>query len=896
MAADIASLRQTADGRGALPPPGHRARLSRLPVAERRAAARRLVDEAIEDLLQRGEPVTASGVQWRAGLSQTPMRDPAIRDAVAAAEATSIQQIAAAVRLPAPDQPRDLRHLPPSHRGAATRRLVELAVAELAERGQPVYRQAVQRRTGLSDTALKTEGVRQVLARAATPRSERHGRLCDARRERVAAVLATEHAELAELTQSDVARRADVAEAFVLKDPDCQRQLVDAGVPKRRHPVPLRERLSRAITELGAHRPWPLAPGDVCRLAETPASGLDAHPDLRRLVDDPAALERFLAEHGVAVELPERRRAALSQEAQAIAVLRALASAGEAPTRAAVAARLAIGQGRLRRFVRFEALRAELLGETAAAIDQDVRRFGLDRLDGLDTHDTRRAYAAKIKRFERWAEATGRAAHPVSPETALAFLDARQEEGVQETTLAGDRRALNALARASGGPPPLPGKHGPRKNRLAEAVVEAYREAADFALDPDRPKPGIAGRQEERIDDRAGIDAFRREGLIGDEPGPALTFEGADGAPVRAVVHFDAEQTLAWLDDELRRLRGREYTRSTHEVYVRRLALFIAFCHLAGRSPLPARVDTVTKFLAWLGGGYFDGKVRGTAVLEQSVSAIRFAHRRHHVPSPTDDPDVGATLQALERRQGRAPVQSTPLGVPELRRLAATMDDSGTLRGVRDKAWMLVTFAAAARVSQTTTRKGLDFDDEQVVVLRWGDVVFHGRRQVELRFVRAKYRDVGETPPKFLDQSQHNRKDWTSPTCPVHALAAWRNLMARKLGYEVGDPGFARLPVFAQLKPVGPRHLGDARVLGEPVAKAQMAVAFKQWALLADIPGSENVTSHSLKIGHIHNALDAGADLETVAHQADHRHVATTQGYARGRDRARLNSSQWLDL
>jgi site-specific recombinase XerD len=888
-----ASNDRRADDAIALPPPGRRARLSALPVAERRDAARRLVDAAVEDLLARGEPVTASGVQRRAGLSQTPLRDSTIRAVIAAAEARSIERVVAAVRLPAPDERRDLRHLPPSHRRAVTRRLVELAVAELVEKGQPVYRESVQRRAGLSDTALKDHGVRTVIATTGTARSERHAEVCDERRARVARAL---EAMTDEPTQSDIARRAGVPEKFVLQDAECQALCGDAGVRKRRHPVPLRERLTRALLELGAHRPWPLSPGDVCVLAEAPASSLDAHPDLRALVDDPAALERFLSDHGVEVDLPERRRLALAEEQQALTVLRELHGRGEVPTRAAVATRLGTGEGRLKRFVRFERLRAELLGETDAVVDEDVHRFGLHRVDGLNTPATRRDYARRLRRYESWAEATGRKPHPVTEKQAVAWLEARQEAGVQETTLNGDRQALNALARAQGYAPPLPGKHGPRKNRLAEAVTEAYRAAAEYALDPSKPKPGVDPRREDHIDDAAGIALYRDVGLVGPEPGRALVFEGADGDQVRALVRFDPDTTLAWLDDELRELRAREHRRSTHEIYLRRLALFIAFADFVDRSPLPARVDTVTKFLAWLGGGHFDGRIRSQVVLEQCVSAIRCAHRRHRLPSPTDDPDVGRTLKALKRRHGRAPLQSTPLYVPQLRRIADVMEDNGTLRGLRDKAWMLVSFSAGARVSQTTTRKGLDFDDEEVVVLRWRDVIFDGTRQLQLRFTRAKHRDPGEVPATFVDQSSHNTSDWISPTCPVHALWHWKRVMARKLDCDPNDAKLDDLPVFPRLKPCGPRHLGDVRVLAEPIAKAAMAEAFKAWAVLAGVEGSARVTSHSLRIGHINSALDAGADIEMVAHQVDHGHLTTTQQYARGRERARANSSQWLDL
>jgi len=889
-----ASTDRRADGAIALPPPGRRARLSALPVAERREAARRLVDAAVADLLARGEPVTALSVQRRAGLSQTPLRDPAIKAAIADAEARSVDQVVAAVQLPAPGERRDLRHLPPSHRRAVTLRLIELAIAELRRAGEPTYREAVQRRTGLSDTALRADGARAALAAAATPRSDRHAAVCEERRARVARALEAVKDEPDEPTQSDVARRAGVSEKFVLQDAECQALCADAGVRKRRHPVPLRERLTGAILQLGAHRPWPLSPGDVCQVAEAPASSLDAHPDLRRLVDDTPALQRFLSEHGVEVDLPDRRRLALAEEQQAVAVLRELHGRGEVPSRSAVAARTGFGEGRLRHFPRFERLRGELLGEGDAAVDLDVRRLGLDRVEGLDSVGSRRDYARRVKRYEDWAERTGRAAHPITRATALDYLAARQDAGVQETTLGADRQALNAVARAQGYAVPLPSKHGPRHNRLAEAVTRAYRAASEYALDPSRPKPGVEARREDTIDDRANLAVYRQQRLIGRDPGRALVFQGADGETVRALLAFEPEAALAWLGEKLQRIQRRAGTRATHEVYVRRMSFFLAFCDLFERSPLPARVDTVTKFLVWLAAGHFDGKPRGMSVLRQCAATIAYAHRKHGIPSPTSDPAVGEALDALERHFGKPPVQSAPVSLEDLRVLVETMDDSGTVRAVRDKAWVLLTFGGAARVSQTTTRRGMDFDDEDVVTLTWGNVRIHGARQIEFRIQRAKHRAPGEVPPKYVDQSSFNRTDWTSPTCPVRALLDWKAEMARRLGWQANDARLHELPVFPRLRPVGPRHLGNVRVLVEPISKAQMAASFKAWALLADLPEADRMSSHSLKIGHVAAALDGGADLDSVADQADHRRIDSTKMYARGRDRRRHNSSQCL--
>jgi hypothetical protein len=878
-----------------LPLRGQPARLTQLPVEERRPAARALAEAAIADLRARGEPVTALAVQRRAGLSPAPMRAPDIQAAVRAAERRSIEETAASVRLPREGGTGDLRSLPPSHRPAVTARLVELAVAELRAAGAAVYREAVQRRTGLSDTALRGDAVRQLIADAATPRSARHARTCEERRERLAKTLDLERHRLGELTQSEVARLADVPETFARADGECQRLFADAGVAKRRHPIPVRQRLTDAILELGPHRPWPLSPGDVCDLAEAPPSSLDAQADLRALVDDPELLVAFLADRGVHVELPEKRQLALAEEQHALAVLRELDAKGEAPSRTAVARQTGFTEARLRRFPRFERLRAALLGQGDAAIDTDVRRLGLDRLDGLDTVGTRRDYARRVKRFEDWAEREGRAAHPITRAVALEFLAVRQDAGVQENTLQADKQALNAVARAHGYAVPLPGKHGPRLNRLSEAVTRAYAAAAEFALDPTQPKPGVEARREQAIDDGLGLEIYRERGLLGREPGRALVFEGADGETVRAVVACEPPDALAWLDAELAEMQRRPDTKSTYEVYKRRMSHFLAFCDLFEKSPLPARVETVRRFLCWLGAGFFDGEPKGKSVLEQCVAAIAYAHRRHGIASPTADPSVTDTLAALQRRFGRPTSQSAPITLEDLAKLVEAMDASGTVRAVRDKAWLLLTFGAAARVSQTTTRRGMDFDDEAVVTLKWNNLRFHGHRQIEICIERAKNRAPGDVPPKFVDQSSFNCETWTSPTCPVRALLDWREMMAQKLGWIHNDTRLQNLPVFPRLRPIGPRHLGDVRVIDEPVSKSQMAEIFKNWAVLAELPRCDMITSHSLKIGHINTALEGGAGLEIAADQADHKSLETTRSYNRGRDRSRNNSSQHLE-
>src|SRR3954470_23122682 len=100
--------------------------------------------------------------------------------------------------------------------------------------------------------------------------------------------------------------------------------------------------------------------------------------------------------------------------------------------------------------------------------------------------------------------------------------------------------------------------------------------------------------------------------------------------------------------------------------------------------------------------------------------AIGKAHRLAGLASPVDHEHVRRTLAGLRRTKGTAPRQALPLCTDDVARLVAAAPDG--LRGLRDRAFVLVGFVGAFRVGELVA---LDAEDLET---RTEGIVAHVRR------------------------------------------------------------------------------------------------------------------------------------------------------------------------
>ncbi|HVF14207.1 MAG TPA: hypothetical protein VM942_06375 [Acidimicrobiales bacterium] len=173
------------------------------------------------------------------------------------------------------------------------------------------------------------------------------------------------------------------------------------------------------------------------------------------------------------------------------------------------------------------------------------------------------------------------------------------------------------------------------------------------------------------------------------------------------------------------------------------------FCEWArahGLDTLPAAPRTLTLYLTEMAGA---AKV---ATIGRRLSAIAHAHRAAQVPSPTDDAGVRALWATIRRGHGGQVQGTAPIAPHLLQRMVDALP--GRLIGARDRALLLVGFAAGLRRSELV---GLDVED----------VVTHGPDGL------VRLGGGGEVE---LAPVPHLR------IAPVEAVAAWREAAALHTG------------------------------------------------------------------------------------------------------------------
>ena len=118
--------------------------------------------------------------------------------------------------------------------------------------------------------------------------------------------------------------------------------------------------------------------------------------------------------------------------------------------------------------------------------------------------------------------------------------------------------------------------------------------------------------------------------------------------------------------------------------------MFADWCAARGLGRCPAAPATVAAFLA----AEADRDFRPVTI-GRRAAAIAAAHRAQDHPNPCDSGAVAAVLAGIRREHGTRPLRkAAPLELDPLARLLEPID-TATLAGQRDRALLLLGFAAA---------------------------------------------------------------------------------------------------------------------------------------------------------------------------------------------------------
>jgi site-specific recombinase XerD len=283
--------------------------------------------------------------------------------------------------------------------------------------------------------------------------------------------------------------------------------------------------------------------------------------------------------------------------------------------------------------------------------------------------------------------------------------------------------------------------------------------------------------------------------------------------------------------------RAAEYAReekaeATRRAYRSDFRIFEAWCRGRDVSALPATPATVAAFLA---NDVEAGSRPST--LGRRVAAIRYTHKLAGQPVPTDDERVKATMRGIRRSVGTAPRKKAPATAERI--IAMALSTGEDLKGLRDRALLLIGFAGAFRRSELVA---LDLED-----LEEGELGF----RVTIRRSKTDQEGVGQTIAIVRG----------SVACPVAALKAW-----------VSAAGITAGPIFRSVKKGG-------AVAGRLPAQS-VADIVKEYAERVGLD-SALFAGHSIRSGFLTSAAKRGASIFKMMDQSRHRSVETLRGYVR---------------
>ncbi|WP_404935170.1 tyrosine-type recombinase/integrase [Nitratireductor sp. L15S-10] len=304
---------------------------------------------------------------------------------------------------------------------------------------------------------------------------------------------------------------------------------------------------------------------------------------------------------------------------------------------------------------------------------------------------------------------------------------------------------------------------------------------------------------------------------------------------------------------------ARNYARAarseaTQRAYAADWRHFSSWCRRSGYSPLPADPRVVGLYLS----ACASGNPRPTvSTLERRLPACPRATRSVETGSIARIRTSPRSLPASAAGMAAPPVQKEALLAEDILTMIETL--SNDLRGLRDRAILLVGFAGGLRRSEIV---GLDTGPDQtedgsgwVEFFDKGALITLARQD---RLARGG-----------------NRRGSADRSCPVEALKTWM-----RLGRIAHGPLFRRVR--------GQNTVEESRLNDRHISRLVKRAAFDA-GLRPDLPDKEReklFSGHSLRAGL---ASSAEVDERFVQKQLGHTSAEMTRRYQRRRDRFRVN-------
>ncbi|WP_064694986.1 tyrosine-type recombinase/integrase [Rhizobium aegyptiacum] len=337
--------------------------------------------------------------------------------------------------------------------------------------------------------------------------------------------------------------------------------------------------------------------------------------------------------------------------------------------------------------------------------------------------------------------------------------------------------------------------------------------------------------------------------MSGDIPLPSLVVE--DQTPAH----------LAGLADRARGYVEAASSANTRKAYAADWKHFSAWCRRSNLAPLPPHPQTVGLYISACASGTVERSTKANSVstIERRLSSISWNYAQRGLSLDRKDRHIATVMAGIRNSHARPPIQKEAVMAEDIIAMVETLD-RGSLRGLRDRAMLLVGFAGGLRRSEIV---GLDLKAEQTEDGRgWIEILDKGMLVI-LR---------GKTGWREVEIGRGS----SGSTCPIAAVETW--VKFAKLAH---GPLFRR--VTGQGKAVGPERLND-KIVARLVKRAAMAAGVR--GDLSEIERAFKFSGHSLRAGL---ASSAEVDERYVQKQLGHASAEMTRRYQRRRDRFRVN-------
>ncbi|NEJ95380.1 site-specific integrase [Rhizobium ruizarguesonis] len=304
---------------------------------------------------------------------------------------------------------------------------------------------------------------------------------------------------------------------------------------------------------------------------------------------------------------------------------------------------------------------------------------------------------------------------------------------------------------------------------------------------------------------------------------------------------------------------------NTRKAYAADWKHFSAWCRRQNVAPLPSDPQVVGLYITACASGCAvgtptrGGKPNSVSTIERRLSALGWNYTQRGEKLDRKDRAIATVMAGIRNTHAAPPRQKEAILPEDLIAMLETLD-RGTMRGLRDRAMLLVGFAGGLRRSEVV---GLDLGRDQTEDSRgWIEILDKGML-ITLR---------GKTGWREVEVGRGS----SDATCPVVAVETWIKFAKLAKG-----PLFRR--VTGEGKDVGPDRLND-REVARLVKSAALAAGVR--GDLSESERGEKFSGHSLRAGL---ASSAEVDERYVQKQLGHASAEMTRKYQRRRDRFRVN-------